>query len=180
MNKGVLKGVAAALLLIIAWRWTAAATGVVTASHEYRISKYYRFESLQDNELVQQFTPQYNRLEAIELFLVNIYPETDGSITLSIADEDGREIFRKAYPASEIPTGEFWTYEIGKRVKPDEQYELRISYDGNSEEIPQVMVSQKNKNLTETETMYVQGNESDYNLAVSYHYRWYSFWGFSY
>lgn len=181
MNKGMLKGIAAALLVIIAWRWTAGAgTGEITASHEYQISKYYRFESLQASEIVQQFTPQYNRLESIEIFLANIYPETDGNITISIVDGSGQKIFRDIYSAAEIPTGEFYIYEIGKRIKPDEQYELRISYDGSAEEAPQIMVSEKNKNLTETKMMYVQGNESDYNLAVSYHYKWKSFWGFGY
>ena len=61
-----------------------------------------------------------------------------------------------------------------------EHYDLYISYNGNSEELPQLMVSEKTKNLVETETMYVQWEASDYNVAISYNYAWRSLLGFSY
>lgn len=140
------------------------------ARHEYIITKYYRFESLGTMEIVQEFEPQYNRLKSVGLFLANLYPETDGEICLSIADSDGMLIFQKRYEAAAIPTGEFYEYEIGKSVNPGECYELRLSYQGNSEEIPQVMVSERNKNLNETGAMYVEGNLSDHNMAITYTY----------
>lgn len=142
----------------------------VRAGHEYLITKYYRFEGLGEEEIVQEFEPQYNRLESVELFLANLYPETEGEICLSIVDSAGKTIFRKEYKASSIPTGEFYEYRIGKKVDIGERYELRLSYHGNSEELPQVMISEKNKNLNETGTMYVEGSASEYNMAITYYY----------
>lgn len=142
----------------------------VRSVHEYLITKYYRFENLGMEEIVQEFEPQYNRLESVELFLANLYPETEGEICLSIVDSAGKTIFQKKYKASSIPTGDFYEYRIGKKVRVGERYELRLFYQGNSEEVPQVMISERNKNLNETGTMYVEGNASEYNMAITYYY----------
>mgnify|MGYP005778111851 FL=1 len=181
MRIGKIVKVAMALsTLFVIWRWTVVAAGNVTASHEYQIGKYYRFEELNQDGIRQEFTPQYNRLQSIELFIANVYDDTDGSIQIVIGDEKGNEIFRKSYLVSKIPTGEFYEYKIRKTLKPGEHYDFYISYNGNSEELPQLMVSEKTKNLVETETMYVQWEESDYNVAISYNYAWRSLLGFSY
>lgn len=161
----------AGILILAAGLWTYFSSAKVKVSHEYVISKYYRFESLEEAALVQQFTPDYNKLDSIALFLANVYPETDGLIRLEILDENGKQIFSKGYQASQIPAGEFYFYNIGKKIEAGKQYEIRISYDGAAEEIPQIMVSEKNKNLLETEALYVHGESSEYNLAVSYYYR---------
>lgn len=167
----VIQIVVAGILIFAAGLWTYFASGRVKVSHEYVISKYYRFESLGEEAIVQHFTPDYDRLDSIELLLIMIYPETDGLIHIEILDESGKQIFTKGYKASQIPAGEFYSYKIGKKIEAGHQYEIRISYDGEAEENPQIMISQKNKNLLETGTMYVHGEGSEYNLAVSYYYR---------
>lgn len=141
----------------------------ISATHAYLITKYYRFESLK-NEVVQQFTPSYGRLEAIELFIANIYPETDGYITVTIINDSGKTIFYKRYKAANIPTGEFYEYRINRKVNKGAQYRLYITYDGVVEDKPQIMISERKKNLTETEAMFVNEKISDYNLAITYHY----------
>lgn len=144
--------------------------GKVIATHEYVVSKYYRFEALGEEEIEQYFSPKYERLESIELFIANVYPETKGKISLTIYDEKGKEIFHKKYKASSIPTGEFKEYKINKKVESGRQYCIGLSYEGDSEEKPQLMISERSRNLVETETMYVEGTASDYNVAVTYHY----------
>ena len=79
----------------------------ISAKHEYIISKYYRFETLSETGIEQWFTPKYNYLEAIELFLANIYENSNGEIVLELENEKGKRIFRKSYAASDIPAGEF-------------------------------------------------------------------------
>lgn len=172
MNRRRIAGVAAAAALIVAaWLMTVGMSDRIEATHEYLVTKYYRFETLYEEEIVQYFTPEYHYLDSIELFIANIYPETDGYIRISIADPKGKEIFSKRYRASEIPTGEFYAYRIGRKIEAGGQYSLRVSYEGDSEELPQIMVSEKNKNLLETEDMYVDGVEMEYNLAITYHYK---------
>lgn len=172
MNGRRIAGVAAAAAVIVAaWLMTVGMSDRIEATHEYLITKYYRFETLYEEEIVQYFTPEYHYLDAIELFIANIYPETDGHIQISITDEKGKAIFDKRYRASEIPTGEFYTYKIGKKIEAGKSYTLCVSYEGDSEELPQIMVSDKNKNLQETEDMYVHGEEMEYNMAVTWHYK---------
>lgn len=159
-------------MLLLVWFLPELLAERVYALHEYQITKYYRFENLNEEEIVQQFTPKYSKLDSIELFLANINEETEGNVCLEITDDTGKKIFEKKYNISQIPTGEFYTYEIGKRIKSGKTYELKICYDGKAEEIPQIMISERNKNLVETGSMYVSGEASlDYNLAVSYRYR---------
>ncbi len=141
------------------------------AYHQYLITKYYRFEALQEEPLIQYFTPEYDRLDKIELFIANVYPETEGKIWIEIEDLEGRRIFRKGIRASKIPTGEFREYKIDKKVKAGEEYVLRISYDGKAEEIPQIMISERRKNLIETGDLYVENELSEFNMAISYYYR---------
>lgn len=145
-------------------------TSEVIATHEYVVSKYYRFETLEKEEIEQYFSPKYEKLESIELFIANIYPETKGRVCLIIYDEKGKKIFQKKYKAASIPTGEFQKYRINKKVEPGKQYCICLSYDGDSEEKPQLMVSEGNRNLIETGTMYVEGTASEYGVAVTYHY----------
>lgn len=168
MDRKRIAGIAAVALIVLLL--AGKAFGKIQASHEYLITKYYRFENLEDEEIVQYFTPEYNYLDAVELFIANISSETNGHICISITDEKGKEIFRKKYRVSKIPTGEFHTYKIGKKIKVGETYALCVSYEGDTEELPQIMVSEINKNLVETKDMYVHGLESEYNIAVSYHY----------
>lgn len=145
-------------------------TGKVIATHEYIISKYYRFEPLGEGEIEQYFVPKYEKLESIELFIANIYPETQGKICLTIYDGKGKKIFHKKYKASSIPTGQFCEYKINKRVDTEDLYSICLSYEGNSEEKPQLMITERSRNLIETETMYVEGTASEFNVAVTYHY----------
>lgn len=174
-----LAGFAAAVILL-AWKWSGIAAGNVKAFHEYPIGKYYRFEDIDTDGIIQEFTPTYNYLESIELFFV-FAEDRNGKINLSLESEDGKEVFHKKYKISNIPTGEVHEYKIKEKLKPGETYRLRIFYEGESEELPQIMVSEKAKNLVETGTMMIQGEPSDYyNVAISYRYRWKSFWGFGY
>lgn len=142
----------------------------VAATHEYIVSKYYRFQTLEKEEIEQYFSPRYEKLESIELFIANVYSETEGKISLSIYDEKGKKIFDKKYKASSIPTGEFQEYKINKRVEPGKLYCICLSYDGDSEEKPQLMISERSRNLAETETMYVEETASEFNMAITYHY----------
>ena len=152
----------------------------ISAKHEYIISKYYRFETLSETGIEQWFTPEYNYLEAIELFLANIYENSNGEIVLELENEKGKRIFRKSYAASDIPAGEFVKYPIGKNLKEKEPYKIRISYTGDTageETVPVLMISDKNKNLPETQEAFSNGQELDYNVAITYHYaqkKWFS------
>lgn len=174
-----LAGLTAAVILL-AWRWSGIASGNVEAFHEYPIGKYYRFMNVDSEGIIQEIMPVYNYLESIELFLV-FADGTDGKIKMVLENDEGRNIFHKKYKISQIPTGEVYEYKINEKLTPGETYRLCISYDGEAEELPQIMVSEKAKNLVETGTMMVQGEPSDYyNAAISYRYRWKSFWGFGY
>lgn len=167
------KNIFSAVVLVLFWGLLILVlrqAGSVYGTHEYLITKYYRFEMLGNEQLVQSFTPGYEKLEKIELFIANIYPETEGYIHLSILDSKDRRIYHKRYKASSIPTGEFHTYRIRRRVSPGEQYRLCLSYDGKTQDKPQIMVSERNKNLVETEVMYVKGETSEYNMAITYHF----------
>lgn len=158
------------IMLLLPLIFVARQAGRVVSTHEYLITKYYRFEVLGEEQLVQTFTPGYENIEAIEIFLANIYPETDGYIHLSILDYEDKEIYRKRYKASSIPTGEFYFYKIRRSVLPGKQYRLCLSYDGETEDRPQVMVSNRSKNLIETKALYVGGEMSEYNMAITYHF----------
>lgn len=142
----------------------------VTATHEYLVTKYYRFEEIDSDEIIQEFFPKYEKIDSIELFIANIYPETEGKISLTIIDENNKNIYSKKFKASSIPTGEFYRYKIGKKLEKDGYYRILLSYEGNSKELPQVMVSERGKNLMETGGMYIDGDENKYNLAITYHY----------
>ncbi len=169
MKKG-LQFFAVAFPLIIAVTWIFLGLNKTTAEHEYLITKYYRFEALREEPIVQEFVPTYKRLGAVELFIANVYPETEGSILLRIADNEEKTIFEKNYAASEIPTGEFFTYKIGKKVIPGNTYKIYLSYTGETIDGPQVMISETKKNLLETGNMYISGELSKYNMAITYHY----------
>jgi len=102
---------------------------------------------------------------------------------LTIADEDGNEIFQKKYALKTIPTGEFYTYKIGKRIDEEKRYAINIKYDGmpNAEEdIPVVMISESRRNLPGTQEALVNGEYLAYdvagemvsfNVAINYRYQ---------
>lgn len=161
---------AACFILLFVGIWSISPAGTITASQQYQITKYYRFEALGKEEIVQRFEARYKKLESIELFIANVYPETEGEIVLSILDMDGEVIFKKEYQAGAIPAGEFSEYKIGRKLNPEEIYEIRLSYNGQSEEKPQLMVSETARNLFQTREMLVNGEVSDHNVAISYHY----------
>ncbi len=159
------------LPLFISVMWAVFGLNRITAKHEYLITKYYRFESLTEEPIVQEFIPTYDYLEKLELFIANIYPETDGVIMLQISDQDGKTVFKKNYAASQIPTGEFFPYKIGKDVIRGNVYKIYLSYIGETVDGPQIMVSEVKKNLLETGNMYVSDELSEYNMAITYYYK---------
>lgn len=168
----------AVVIFLAAAVWGTTTIGRVRTTHEYLITKYYKFENITEEGLLQYFTPTYNHLDGIELFIANVYPETEGKISLTISNQKGKEIFSRKYRASGIPTGEFHNYKIGKKLVPGETYELLLSYDGKAEEPPQIMVSERMKNVKDTEEMMLDGTVSDYNMAITYHYSWKSWFGY--
>lgn len=159
------------LAVIIIWIYACIKMNTIYSSHKYVISKYYRFTGLEIDQIVQEFTPEYGFLEAIDLFIANISDNTDGNICLEIVDETGNQIFKDEYKAASIATGEFVRYKINKKIKAGEKYRICVSYDGNCDEQPQIMISEREWNLPETENMYVGGIESEFNLAINYYYR---------
>lgn len=172
--------IAGVVIIVLAWKWSCYASGGSEAYHKYPIGKYYRFEDVREEGIVQEFNPKYNYLESVELFPVFGDNKENGMIHISIKDEEGKEIFEKKYAASRIETGEFHEFKVGKKLKAGESYRLCISQDGNLESL-QVMVSEKEKNLEETGMMMIQGEQSNYyNVVISYRYKWKSFWGFNY
>ena len=165
------------LILIGIWIWSL--LGKVTATHEYLISKYYRFQAINNAGIIQYFQTDYNYLESIELFIANIYPETEGKIAISLVDENGEIIFSKKYKASSIPTGEFKEYKIREKLKEKERYAIYISYIGEEDVelgFPQIMVSERTKNLLETQEAVVEEQVLDYNVAITYHYAQRNLW----
>lgn len=150
--------------------WFVLQMNTIYATHEYLVTKYYRFEPLNEIEIVQEFTPKYEKLVSVELFIANLPEEGKGNIWLSIVDENNDEIFNKKYRAASIPTGEFFLYKINKKVDTGMQYRICVFYDGEAGDPPQLMVSERDKNLIETQTMYVEGLESEFNMAITYHY----------
>ncbi len=180
-NKKIVSLFAAFIVFtLLAWKWTGYVSGSIKAFHEYPIGQYYHFENIDSDGIIQEFKPAYNYVESIELFIV-LPDEKIGEINLSITNDREKEVFQKKYKISKIPTGEVHEYKIKEKLNPGKTYRICISYDGESEELPQIMVSEKAKNLVETGTMMIQGEPSDYyNVAISYRYRWKSFWGFGY
>ena len=166
-------------MMLIAGIWSILPIGRLSAEHEYLITKYYRFETITEDGILQYFRPQYNYLDSIELFLANISSETEGKIRIELFDSKGKIVFEKSYKASDIPTGEYKKYKVGKKVKQNDSYLLRISYNGE-EEKPQIMVSERRKNLLETEEMYVGEELSDFNMAITYHYSMRTWFGAGY
>lgn len=157
-------------ILVISGIWTVSPFGRIRSVHEYLIGKYYRFEPVSDEELLQYFTPQYNYLDSIELFLANISADMNGKICIELFDSSGKKIFIRKYSAGSIPTGEFKEYKVGKKVTPGKAYILQVSYDGTEVEKPQIMISERKKNLLETGEMYVGEELSEFNMAITYHY----------
>lgn len=172
MNKRV-AGIAAGIAICLAaWVWTILAGGKVQASNEYLLTKYYHFEQLQESEIVQYFTPQYNWLDAVDLFLADVTPDMKGKVCIELTDENNETVFKKKFAVSKIPTGEFYSFKINKKIHAGEQYAMSISYEGKGGDAPQIMVSDQPQNLIETGELYLSEEVSEYNLAVSYHYKW--------
>ena len=153
--------------------------GDIEATQEYLITKYYSFQEVNEDGILQYFTPQYNYLKSIELFVVNLSPDMEGDLELSLSDTEGNVIYHEIYDIVSITPGEFRNYEIFKKVIPGEQYILHLSYNGE-EEKPQIMVSERRKNLLETEEMYVGEELSDFNMAITYHYSMRTWFGAGY
>lgn len=174
MKKKLLySGLVALVILTVMGVLPCSSFGRVSVTHEYLITKYYRFQALDENGIVQWFQPDYNYLDSIELFIANIYPETDGKIEISLKNEKGKVIFKKRYEASSIPTGEFKEYAINEKLNENERFALCISYIGEEDSelgFPQLMVSEKSKNLLETQNAIVGDRVLDYNVAITYHY----------
>ena len=120
---------------------------------------------------MQEFTPEYRYLYSIELLPILIGPETDGEIRIRIENPSGRTVCDKTFQASGIAAGDFVVFELNAWLKKGETHRLFLSYDGTAAEPPRVMVSEKKNNLYETGDMYVGGSLSDWNMAVTYHYR---------
>ncbi|PWM31923.1 MAG: hypothetical protein DBX58_04935 [Clostridiales bacterium] len=179
-KRWLLSGFIVMLLFLAVGLFTVSPAGRISSKHEYIISKYYRFEPLSENGIEQWFIPEYNYLDAIELFIANVYEESEGEILLEIENENGKRIFRRSYRASDIAAGEFVKYSIKKNLKEKERYKIRISYTGDTSEsdmVPVLMISEKSKNLSETQEAFSNGQELDYNVALTYHYaqkKWFS------
>lgn len=147
--------------------------GRISVTNTYLITKYYRFESIDETGLMQQIQPACDYIESLDVFLANLESEEKGSIVLELKDMEENCIFRKKYAVSSLSTGEFHRFRIGKAVKPGEIYGLHVFYQGEEKQqdkLPQVMVSERSRNLPETMTAYKGGQMMEYNMAISYHY----------
>lgn len=173
MKRNILTVGIIVLMIVSAGFWSVSPAGRIRATHEYVISKYYQFISIDKEGIYQWIEPEYNYLDTIELFIANIYPETEGDIELTLCNADGERIFSKAFAASSIPAGEFFSYKIGKKIEEGERYFIHIAYSGNVndlEKVPQLMISERNKNLLETQEAIVRGEILEHNVAITYHY----------
>ena len=170
----VYTGICIALIVLGGGILTYFAWGSVAATHEYQISKYYRFEPITQEGITQWIQPEYNYLDSIELFIADISSEAEGKLELTIRNEESRLIFKKKYAIAPIPTGEFYEYRIEKKLRKGERYVLQVSYDGDTQAEgaqPMLMVTERKMNLPETEEMLIGEVVQNINAAITYHYQ---------
>lgn len=142
--------------------------------HEYLMSstdKNYMFQELEEAGIVQEFIPEYNKLEEVELFLILLDSVTEGNIRIQIEDPDGKIVCDKKFLPSDISAGEFYPFRLNASLRRGEMYRLHLSLDGTAEELPRVLIARKDENLYETRDMYIGDRVSELNMAVTYHYR---------
>ncbi len=146
----------------------------VETVHEYVMSstdKNYVFQELGETGIIQEFVPEYDDLEAVELVLILLDSITEGNIRIQIEDPDGKIVCDKEFRPSDIIAGEFNLFSLNAPLCKGKVHRLHLSFDGTAEGSPSALISHKEQNLRETGDMYLGTELSEFNLAVTYHYR---------
>lgn len=146
----------------------------IEAVHEYLMSstdKNYVFQELGGAGIVQEFVPEYDDLEAVELFLILLDSVTEGKIFIQVENPDGKIVCDKVFKPSDIEAGDFYLFKLNAPLQKGKVHRLHLWFEGMAEESPCAMVAHKEKNLYETRGMYLGTELSELNLAVTYHYR---------
>lgn len=152
----------------------AAFTQQIETVHEYLMSstdKNYVFQELGGVGIVQEFVPEYDDLEAVELFLILLDSVTEGNILIQVEDPNGKIVCDRAFKPSDIDAGEFYLFKLNAPLQKGEVHRLHLRFEGMAEELPCALVAHKEQNLYETRDMYLGTELLEFNLAVTYHYR---------
>ena len=175
-KKAVIQWFMIVILLALATLLPVFFTQRVGTVHEYVMSstdKNYVFQELGETGITQEFVPEYEDLEAVELVLVLLDSITEGNIRIQIEDPDGKIVCDKEFRPSDIVAGEFNLFSLNAPLCKGKVHRLHLSFDGTAEGegSPSALIAHKEQNLRETGNMYLGTELSELNLAVTYHYR---------
>lgn len=135
------------------------------------ITSVGKYDLLDIEWIEQEIRVNYNYLDGIYMFVVNVEGEQNGILQLELISEDGKRVFSRDYPLTKIEIGAFHKFQVNKFLKPG-NYTLRVNYSGDVPEygVPKVMAVDKIKNLEVTGTCYNWGEALEKNIALGYDY----------
>ena len=146
-------------------------TGQMGVRTTLGVASVEKYELLDIDWIEQEIRVNYNYLDALYLFVVNIEEEQEGILQLELIREGGKEVFSRDYPLKKIRAGEFQKFPVHKFLKPG-NYTLRINYYGDVPEygVPKLMALENTNNLEVTGTCYNWGEALQENIALGYDY----------
>ena len=146
-------------------------TGRMGVKTTLGITSVGKYDLLDIDWIEQEIRVNYNYLDGIYMFVVNVEEEQNGILQLELISEDGEKVFSRDYPLKKIEIGAFHKFKVHRFLKPG-NYTLRINYSGDVPEygVPKVMAVDKIKNLEVTGTCYNWGEALEKNIALGYDY----------
>ena len=141
------------------------------------VTSVEQYDLIETEGIEQEIRINYNYLDSLFLFVVNIEEGQEGKLLLKLTDETGRTVFSKEYPLKSIEIGTFQKFPVHKFLEQG-NYILEVNYSGEVPEygIPKVMALEEKKNLDETGDCYLQGQLQEKSLALGYECYQFPYW----
>lgn len=126
--------------------------------------------SLENNtNLSQEFVPQYSNLNYIELILVNLPEDTDGTIYFTLYDSANKICCESSLSTTDIIPGEYCRIPVAARIQKGKSYTLSISCDASAGS-PKLVSVTSDLALNENGKLFIDAKPSDFSLATAYIY----------
>ncbi len=135
----------------------------------------YEMLAMPDETLMSQyFVPQYNYLEAVQVYMANLAGDEAGKLHITISDQEEKVLFEKDVSISSMKAGDYHPVKVDLHLKAGERYLLEMYTTGVSNAeglLPTMLAIPGSDDVAENHTLLVDYQESELGLIIGYQYK---------
>lgn len=141
-------------------------------------AEYDMYEMPDQMTVIQSFRPRYAKLDSLDIYLANIEAKENGYLDLLLREAEGKELFHRQIPLSEIKAGDYFSIAVNLTLETDREYAVEMYTMGADTLVPVMLGMPAEEDVEDNTSLMLDYQESETGLVIGYTYSHLTYLGY--